>query len=206
MKNLLSNVCIGINLILLLSTPALAVTQEDLLTTIFGQLQWYILIAFILAVVVGVYFGKFQDRHHSPLKQVIENGKPIHAVELGTTVTECVKLMATKNVGALLVMEGGNLVGIFTERDALNRVLARGLEPVSTDVSLVMSRNPYCMPPTATVGEAMKVMTLQRFRHLPIVSDGKVVAIVSSGDLTAWLRKYKEEDLQDLAYLNVGPE
>ena len=202
MKKLFYNSCIISNLILLFSTPASAVTQEDLLTIVFGQLQWYILIAFALIVFVGVYFMKFQDRRHAPLNRIIEEEKRIYSAGPEATVTECVQLMTAKNIGALLVMNGDNLIGIFTERDAMNKVLAAGLDPKSSKVIEVMSRNPYCMQPTATVDEAMKVMTLQRFRHLPIVNNGKVVGIVSSGDLTAWLRRNKEEELQDLAYLD----
>ena len=205
MRKLLYNSCIVINVILLIPTPALAITQEDLLTIIFGQLQWYILITFALIVFIGVYFMKFQDKRHAPLNKIIEGGRPAYSVGPKTTVTECVQLMTAKNIGALLVMDGDNLMGIFTERDALNKVLAGGLDPSSTKVSEVMTRDPYRMQATSTVDEAMKVMTLRRFRHLPIVKDGKVLAVVSSGDLTAWLGRYREEELQDLVDLDGRP-
>ena len=86
---------------------------------------------------------KFQDRRHAPLTQIIEAEKPVHSVGPETTVTECVQLMTANNIGALLVMDGDNLIGIFTERDALNKVLARGRDPSSARVSEVMTRDPY---------------------------------------------------------------
>ena len=63
-----------------------------------------------------------------------------------------------KKIGALIVIDGEKLVGIFTERDALNKVLAAGLEPGKTKVSEVMTRDPYSIPPTTTVGEAMEIV------------------------------------------------
>ena len=110
--------------------------------------------------------------------------------------------MTTKKIGALIVMDAGKLIGIFTERDALNRVLAAGLDPVRTKVSEVMTKDPCCFPPATTVGEAMELVTKQRFRHLPIVENGKVLAVVSSGDLTHWLVKDQmgqAHELVDLA-------
>jgi CBS domain-containing protein len=205
MKKLLVNWGIVINLMLLSQAPALAATQEELLTTIFGQLQWYILIAFVLIIFIGVYFMKFQDRRQTPLNQIIERGEPIHSIGPNTLVTECVRLMTARKIGALLVMDNNNLVGIFTERDALNKVLAGGLDSSNTKVSEVMTRDPYCVHPTSTVDEAMKVMTMRRFRHLPIVKDGKVLAVVSSGDLTLWLGRYREEEFRDLVDLDGRP-
>ena len=205
MKKLLVNWGIVINLMLLSQASALAATQEELLTTIFGQLQWYILIAFVLIISIGVYFMKFQDRRQTPLNQIIERGEPIHSIGPNTLVTECVRLMTARKIGALLVMDNNNLVGIFTERDALNKVMAGGLDSSNTKVSEVMTRDPYSVHPTSTVDEAMKVMTMRRFRHLPIVKDGKVLAVVSSGDLTLWLGRYREEEFRDLVDLDGRP-
>ncbi|HIJ63760.1 MAG TPA: CBS domain-containing protein [Rhodospirillaceae bacterium] len=95
--------------------------------------------------------------------------------------------MTNAKIGALVVIDGEKLSGIFTERDALNKVLSGGLDPVNTKVSEVMTREPYCVAPTTTVGEALKLITGRRFRHLPVAENGKVLAVVSSGDLTHWL-------------------
>ena len=205
MKKLLYSWGIFINLMLLSQAPALAATQEELLTTIFGRLQWYIIIAFVLIIFIGVYFMKFRDRRQTPLNQLIKEGEPVHSVGPDTLVTECVRLLTARKIGSLLVMNGKNLIGIFTERDALNKVLAGGLDPSNTKVSEVMTRDPYCVHPTMTVDDAMRVMTMRRFRHLPIVKDGEVLAVVSSGDLTLWLGRYREEELRDLVDLDGRP-
>lgn len=111
------------------------------------------------------------------------------------------KEMTKRRIGAIIVIDGGKLAGIFTERDALNKVLAASLDPVSTKISRVMTRDPYCVLPTASVGDAMELVTRLRFRHLPIVKDGKVLAVISSGDLTHWLVKDQLGDVQELVEL-----
>src|ERR1022692_3611527 len=93
MKKLLYNLGIFINLMLLSQAPALAATQEELLTTIFGRLQWYVVAAFVLVIFTGVYFMKFQNRRQTTLNQIFEGGEPIHSVGPDTSVTECVRLM-----------------------------------------------------------------------------------------------------------------
>ena len=182
----------------LLPSAALAATQEELLTTLMGQIQLYALIAFVIVVIVGVYFMISRDKRQTPLNKVFNEDKAIHSVEPGTLVTECVRLMTAGKIGALIVMDGGRLIGIFTERDALNKVLAGGLDPSKTKVSEVMTKDPYCIHPTTTVGDAMKLITERRFRHLPIVDNGKVLAVVSSGDLTHWLVQDQLGEVQEL--------
>jgi CBS domain-containing protein len=190
----------GISLALLPSA-ALAATQEDLLTTLLGQIQMYVLIAFVIIVIAAVYFMRSRDKRHTPLNKIFVEGKAIHSVGPDTLVTECVRLMTASKVGALIVMDGNRMTGIFTERDALNKVLADGLDPVNTKVSEVMTKDPYCINPTTTVGDAMKLITERRFRHLPIVDNGKVLAVVSSGDLTRWLVQDQIGEVQELVDL-----
>ena len=185
----------------LLSSAALAATQEDLLTSLMGQIQLYVLIAFVIIVIGGVFFMRSRDKHQTPMNKIFEGGEAIHSVGPDTSVTECVRLMTTRKIGALIVMDGGRLIGIFTERDALNKVLAGSLDPSNTKVSKVMTKDPYCIGPTTTVGDAMQVITERRFRHLPIVDNGKVLAVVSSGDLTRWLVQDKMGEVQELVEL-----
>jgi CBS domain-containing protein len=118
-------------------------------------------------------------------------------VEADALVIECVRKMADKKIGALMVMDCGKLVGIFTERDALSRVLAAGRDPRDTRVVEVMTTDPCCASPDMTVGDAMELVTKRQFRHLPIVANGKVQALLSSGDLTHWLGKNRGGELQD---------
>jgi CBS domain-containing protein len=188
----------GIGLALL--SPAALATQEDLLTTI-GEVPMYALIVFGIVVIVAVYFMRSRDKRAAPLSRIFAERQAIHAVGPNTLVTECVRTMTAEKIGALIVMDGEKLIGIFTERDALNKVLAPGLDPRSTKVSEVMTKDPYCMPPTTTVGDAMQVVTKRRFRHLPIIENGKVLAVVSSGDLTHWLVTDQVGEVQELVDL-----
>ena len=201
MKKLLYKSGIGIGLALL-SSAAFAATQEDLLATLLGQVQLYVFIAFAIIVIAGVYFMKpREDKRQTPLNKIFEEGKAIHSVGPDTPVTECVRLMTASKIGALIVLDGKQLIGIFTERDALNKVLACGLDPGNTKVSEVMTKDPYCIRPTTTVGDAMELITKRRFRHLPIVDNGKVLAVVSSGDLTHWLVHDQIAEVQELVDL-----
>ncbi len=201
MRKLLYKSGIGISFAPLFSPAALAATQEELLAILLGQVQMYVLIAFVIIVIAGVYFMKSRDKRQTPLNKRFDEGKAIHSVGPDAPVTECVRLMTANKIGALIVMDGGRLIGIFTERDALNKVLAGGLDPGNTKVSEVMTKDPYCIHPTTTVGDAMELITKRRFRHLPIVDNGKVLAVVSSGDLTHWLVQDQMGEVQELVGL-----
>ncbi len=200
MRKLLCKSGIATSLVLL-SSAACAASQEDLLGTLLGQVQMYVLIAFVIIVIAGVYFMSSRDKHQTPLNKIFEGSRPIHSVGPDTSITECVRRMTAGKIGALIVKDGGGLIGIFTERDALNKVLAGNLDPASTKVSEVMTKNPYCIGPTTTVGDAMQLITERRFRHLPVVDNGKVLAVVSSGDLTRWLVQDQMGEVQELVNL-----
>jgi CBS domain-containing protein len=99
------------------------------------------------------------------------------------SVMEAARHMRERRVGAVLVTEGdANLVGIFTGRDAVARVLAEGKDPARTSLAQVMTYNPETMTPSHTAIEALRLMQDSRCRHLPIVHEGKAVGIVSRGD------------------------
>ena len=97
-----------------------------------------------------------------------------------TLVSKAAKLMASKNVGAVMVVEGGRLVGILTERDVVFRVVARGLDAHKTAISEVMTPSPHTVHPDALFGYALLVMHDNGFRHLPVVENDKPVGIVSA--------------------------
>jgi len=193
----------GIGFVLLSSAALAASESEQALTTVTNMFI-YAFILFVVVVGVLVYFLRSQDKRRTPLESLFTERETIHSVGPDTLVTECVRIMSAKKIGALIVMDGEKLIGIFTERDALNKVLAAGLEPGRTKVSVVMTKDPYSIPPTTTVGEAMELVTKRRFRHLPIVKNGKVLAVISSGDLTHWLVKEQVGEVQELVDLAVG--
>jgi CBS domain-containing protein len=95
-------------------------------------------------------------------------------------VAKAAQRMAAKNVGAILVIEEGRLVGIFTERDVVFRVVAPGLDARKTRISEVMTPDPVTIHPDKPFGSALVIMHREGFRHLPVVSDGKAVGIVSA--------------------------
>jgi len=181
-------------------SPAALAAQEDLLAGIVA-VPLYVLILIVAVVALYVYFMRLRDKHAAPLNRIFGEHDTIHAVSPDTAVTECVRRMTAEKIGALIVMDGEKLVGIFTERDALSKVLAAGRDPVNTKVSEVMTKDPYCIPPTTTVREAMELVTKRRFRHLPVVDNGRVLAVVSSGDLTHWLVKDQIGEVQELVEL-----
>lgn len=105
----------------------------------------------------------------------------------GDLVSESVKRMYDEDVGALAVIDAGALVGIFTERDALYRVLHAGRDPAATTLAEVMTRDPEVVSPHVKVIDALRMVNEQRFRHLPLGGQDEVIGLLSSGDLTHWL-------------------
>ena len=113
------------------------------------------------------------------IKSIMEPGKFLTAPP-GTTVSQAARLMAAKNTGAVLVVDEGGLVGIFTERDVVFRVIAQGLDPAATGIETVMTRSPLALAPDRTYGHALLLMQEHGFRHVPVVENGRPIGIVSS--------------------------
>ncbi|MCA1801608.1 MAG: CBS domain-containing protein [Rhodothermaceae bacterium] len=110
-------------------------------------------------------------------------GRDIYSVPPDSTVYEAIALMSEKNIGALLVLDGGEIAGIITERDYRNKVILQGRSSKTTPVRDIMTENVNYVTSKQTVRECMALMTSQKFRHCPVVDDGKLVGIVSIGDL-----------------------
>lgn len=113
------------------------------------------------------------------VRSVIERKKTLVAPP-ETTVHAAARMMAKKKAGAVMVVDGGRLVGIFTERDAVFRVVAKGRNPQSTRLVQVMTPEPRTVGPNDLFGQALQVMYENRFRHLPVVEDGEPIGIVSA--------------------------
>ena len=201
MKSLSSKVrtclCLGA---VLFSPVAIAEQNEFLHTFNYGTLYMFLFFAAIVGVVV--YFMKFQDKRGASLaSSVIDERKPVHSVRPSTPVIECVKMMVTEKIGALIVTDGDNVLGIFTEQDALNNVLAAGLDPTRTRISEVMTKDPHCVSPKTSVGDALGLVAKRGFRHLPVVENGKVLAVLSIGDLAHWLVRDQTGEVQNIVGL-----
>ena len=118
------------------------------------------------------------------MADMVRNQDPV-ALPPEATVKDACQRMRDRRIGAVLIIEADRrLVGIFTGRDAVHRVLAEGKNAARTTLAEVMTRDPNAMPPGNTAIEALRRMEDGRFRHLPIVDDGKVVGIVSRFDFS----------------------
>ena len=118
------------------------------------------------------------------MADMVRNQDPV-TLPPEATVKDACERMRDRRIGAVLIIEADRrLVGIFTGRDAVHRVLAAGKNAARTTLAEVMTRDPNAMPPGNTAIEALRLMEDGRFRHLPIVDDGKVVGIVSRFDFS----------------------
>ena len=132
----------------------------------------------------------------SDVAKVLEGkGSEVLTIDAEATVFEAIKRMVDANVGALLVTDGGRVVGIVTERDYLRRVTLEGRTEKETLVREIMTSPPVYVTPETSVEECMAVMTERRIRHLPVFAEGRdLVGVVSIGDLVKF--KSKEQDFQ----------
>jgi len=127
-----------------------------------------------------------------------EKGTDVHHASPDTTVLGAVEMMSSKGIGALMVCEEGQPLGMFTERDLMTRVILGGRDPALTRLDEVMSRDVVYVEPSTLAEEAMAVMTERRCRHLPVFSQGRVVGLISIGDLVRWASRNQEFQIRQL--------
>jgi len=140
-----------------------------------------------------------------PIRFVLQRkGTQIWSVALTSSVYEAIEMMSDKKVGALLVISEGQLAGIISERDYARKVILKGRSSKQTEVQEVMSSPVITASPGQTVAECMRIMTNSRIRHLPIVEEGRVVGILSIGDLVNWIITAQEEVIQHLQNYIAG--
>lgn len=109
-------------------------------------------------------------------------GTQVWTIAPEASVYEALALMAEKNIGAVLVMERGRLIGIISERDYTRNVALQGRTSRASQVRDIMTPRPVCVTPEQTIDECMALMTDKRVRHLPVIEDGSVIGLVSIGD------------------------
>lgn len=130
-------------------------------------------------------------------------GRDVLCVSPGDSVLEAIRLMAEKGVGALVVTEGGTLAGIVTERDYARKVILKGRSSHTTAVRDIMTTDVITTTGSQSVEYCMNVVTEQRIRHLPVVEDGKLVGIISIGDLVKAVIADQQEAIEHLQhYIN----
>jgi len=128
-----------------------------------------------------------------------DKGDYVFSVSRATRVLEAVRLMNVLEIGSVLVVEGRDVVGILSDRDVLNRVVAERRDPETVCVDEVMTTALPAVGERTSIAEAMWLMTERRRRHLPVLGDDdRVVGVISIGDLTKWVIQDKDARIQDL--------
>lgn len=133
------------------------------------------------------------------VKEVLANKPPaVHAIAPEEPVLEAIQMMADRSIGAVLVMRGTELVGILSERDYARKVILRGRSSAETQVWEIMSTPVTTVSPEDSVNTCMMLMTEKRIRHLPVVSRGEVVGVLSIGDLVKSVIEAQEQEIAQL--------
>ncbi len=133
-----------------------------------------------------------------------EKGSKIHSVTSDVSVFQALTVMADNDIGGLLIVDGGRLVGIFTERDYARKVVLKGLVSRDVTVGELMTANVCTITPSHTVDEVMNIMTENRFRHLPVVDHGQLIGIVTIGDLVKSIVTQQQATIQHLSSYIAG--
>lgn len=141
-----------------------------------------------------------------PMSAILKGkGVQVWTVEASATVYEALALMADRAVGALPVMAGGRLAGLISERDYARKIMLLGRSSRETTVSEIMTAPPLTVTPDCTVDEAMRLMTDERIRHLPVVDrSGQLAGLVSIGDLVKWIISSQEQTIEHLQMYIAG--
>jgi CBS domain-containing protein len=133
------------------------------------------------------------------INSILKNkGREIWSVTPDSTVYDALALMADKEIGALLVVSGENLVGVLSERDYARQVILKGRSSANTLVRDIMTRDPITVTPQHTIDECMRIMTHHRVRHLPVIEQSRLAGIVSIGDLVNAIISEQAETIDHL--------
>lgn len=131
-------------------------------------------------------------------------GRTIISVQRDASVLDAIKLMADKGIGALVVVDDGELTGIVTERDYARKVIIKGRASDSTPVADIMTVDVITASSQQTVNECMEMMTARKCRHLPVVDEGELVGIISIGDLVQAIIADQQEEIEQLEHYISG--
>ena len=127
-----------------------------------------------------------------------QKGKYVFAVSPKASVFEALHLMAEKNIGAVLVMEGGELAGILSERDYARKIILKGKASQDTPVTEIMTNQVFTITPEHSLDECMGIMSDKRIRHLPVVENGVVTGMVSISDVVTAIIRLQKDTIEQL--------
>lgn len=134
-----------------------------------------------------------------------QKGYEILSAEPKDSVLDAISKMADHNIGALLVMKDGELLGIISERDYRNKIILKGRRSKDTPVSDIMSDQIVCVKPTDNINLCMQLMTNKKIRHLPVIDDDSVVGVISIGDVVKAVIKTQKNEIDSLRnYITTG--
>lgn len=128
----------------------------------------------------------------------------VHSVSPSSCVYDALEVLESKNLGALVVVEEGNLIGIFTERDYARKVVLKGRSSKETCIKDIMTGRPVFVTPQNTIDECMQIMTDKTIRHLPVLDNGKLAGIISIGDLVKYVIEEKNFIIENLEHYIVS--
>ena len=131
-------------------------------------------------------------------------GRHIISVKPDDSVLDAIRVMAEKNIGAVVVMQGDQLLGIMSERDYARKVIVKGRASDTTHVADIMTADVLTTSDTKTVNECMRLMTQKKIRHLPVVDDDTVIAMISIGDLVEAIIADQQEEIEHLEHYISG--
>ena len=142
---------------------------------------------------------------NAPISALLDRkGSLVHAIEATLSAFDAVAEMNRLRIGAIVILDGENLAGIFTERDVLRRIVGDGVDPRTTCVMDVATKNVLTVSPTATVAEVASLFTEKRCRHLPVVSEGRLVGLISIGDISRWVADANRAEAEHLKNYITG--
>jgi len=133
-----------------------------------------------------------------------KKGTDVWSVPSDATVYDAMKMMADKDVGALLIMDGSQFVGVVSERDYARKVILQGRSSKETPVREIATETLITITPECSVDEAMRLITTNRIRHLPVIHEGKVQGMISIGDLVQWISFAQDQTIEQLEHYIEG--
>ncbi|WP_276372007.1 CBS domain-containing protein [Chryseolinea sp. H1M3-3] len=125
-------------------------------------------------------------------------GNKVYSVEPSIMVYEAIALMCEKNIGGLLILQNDKLEGIFTERDYARKLILKGKSSKNTPISELMTRNPITVLPETSIEDCMDLMTGKFIRHLPVVEEGRLVGLISIGDVVKHIIEEQKDIIEHL--------
>ncbi len=153
----------------------------------------------------GIRFGQPLTPMNTTIATLLEQKDgAVFTIPSTVTVAEAVQEMNAHKVGSVLVMNGLRLAGIFTERDVLRRVVGADIDPRFTPITKVMTSEVLTIEPTATVQEVMDIFTERRCRHLPVMVEGRLLGLISIGDVSRWVANSHRVEAESLRQYIAG--